>query len=546
MNVYLAGKRVRVSPSKSIGKGGEADVYDIGKGRALKLFKDPTHPDVAGSRSEERAAEVRLALHQLKLPAFPAGLPERVVAPDALATDRKSGGSIVGYSMRLVSGAELIYRFAEPRFRRTGCSGDRVVDVLTDLHATVESIHRAGVVIGDFNDLNVLVEGTRAWIIDSDSFQYGGFDCSVFTQRFVDPLLCDTSAVAPVLGGRYGADSDWYAFNILAMRSLLCCGPYGGVFKPKDTARRVGHATRPLRRITVFDPDVVYPKPAIHYGVLPDELLSHFHRVFREDVREPFPIELLDELRWTTCAACGAQHARPTCPACTTGQAKRAATVSRVRGSVTAYELLPGNPAIPVAGNDDVWIAGGQLMRRSHLGVEVIGDVLEGQTRIWAGERMGFGFYRAGKLCRAFVFDPARRGIDDDIALPRIRGHVVDMTCAVGRDRVWFGWLEQRREKLLARCVVITDRGDVDATYSAEASESTWTSSMRGACAVGPYLFVPTDDGIARIEADGAGIRVTRTFPDTEPFVDASDELRAGPDGLYVIKRDRVVRLTLS
>ena len=87
------------------------------------------------------------------------------------------------------------------------------------------------------------------------------------------------------------------------------------------------------------------------------------------------------------------------------------------------------------------------------------------------------------------------------------------MSCAVGVDRAWFGWLEQRREKLLARCVVISARGKVLATYRAEAAESTWTQSMRGACAVGPYLFVPTDDGIVRVEIDGAEFCVTRTFP---------------------------------
>ena len=546
MNVYLAGQRVRVSPSASIGKGGEADVFDIGQGLALKLFKDAKHPDVAGSAWEEFAATDRLAVHQTKLPAFPGGLPDRVIAPRALATDRKSGGRIVGYSMRLVSGAELIYRVSEPRFRHNGCSGNRIVEVLADLHATVTGIHRAGVVIGDFNDLNVLVEGPRAWVIDADSFQFGTYGCTVFTQRFVDPLLCDASAVAPVLEGHHGIDSDWYAFNVLVMRSLLCCGPYGGVFKPKDTKRRVAHSARPLRRITVFDPEVVYPKPAIRYDVLPDDLLAHFQRVFRDDARGAFPIDLLDELRWTRCNQCGSEHARAVCPRCTLATTPRARPVSRVRGDVVAFELLPGNPSIPAAGNDDVWIAGGQLMRRGALGPEVVGDVLEGQTRVWAGPRLGYGFYRAGKLSRGFVFDPSRRGINDEIALPRIRGNDIDVSCAVGVDRVWFGWLEKRGPKLQARCVVISSRGQVLATYSAEASENAWTESMRGACAVGPYLFVPTDDGIVRVETDSAEIRITRTFPDTEPFVDASDELRAGSDGLYVIKRDRVVRLTLS
>lgn len=45
MKVLLGGKSIQTKPSASIGKGGEADVFNIGGGRALKIFKPPTHPD---------------------------------------------------------------------------------------------------------------------------------------------------------------------------------------------------------------------------------------------------------------------------------------------------------------------------------------------------------------------------------------------------------------------------------------------------------------------------------------------------------------------
>ena len=50
-----------------------------------------------------------------------------------------------------------------------------VVKIFKDLRRTVEQIHRANVVIGDFKDLNVLVENAEAYIIDSDSFNSGRF-----------------------------------------------------------------------------------------------------------------------------------------------------------------------------------------------------------------------------------------------------------------------------------------------------------------------------------------------------------------------------------
>src|SRR5438270_13996966 len=106
MNVYVAGKKMRIDPARSIGKGGEADVYDIGGGRALKLFKPPDHPDLAGDAEAQQAARDRLAEHQQKLRAFPSALPDRVVMPAELATEGANGG-IVGYAMRRLENAEV-------------------------------------------------------------------------------------------------------------------------------------------------------------------------------------------------------------------------------------------------------------------------------------------------------------------------------------------------------------------------------------------------------------------------------------------------------
>ena len=41
-DVYVCGKRVKVDPTASVGKGGEADVFDIGRGLALIIPASPT------------------------------------------------------------------------------------------------------------------------------------------------------------------------------------------------------------------------------------------------------------------------------------------------------------------------------------------------------------------------------------------------------------------------------------------------------------------------------------------------------------------------
>ncbi len=86
MEIYVKGKRV--SSMKFVNKGGEAEVFDIGEGLALKLFKPPDHPDYDLSPLEQKAARLRLDEHQQKLPKFPKNLPRSVIVPQDLATDK--------------------------------------------------------------------------------------------------------------------------------------------------------------------------------------------------------------------------------------------------------------------------------------------------------------------------------------------------------------------------------------------------------------------------------------------------------------------------
>lgn len=661
-SLHVAGARVRLDPSMLIGSGGEADVYDLGDGRALKLFKTETHPDLDGMPDEQAAARMRLVVHQDKLRDFPADLPDRVVVPRELVTSRRRGGPIVGYTMAMIPGAELLYRYSEPRVRRTSVSGNQVVGVLGDLRDTVEALHQRGVVIGDFNDLNVLVHGRagQAHLIDADSFQFGAYPCPVFSERFVDPLLCDPGASSLVLHRHHQPSSDWYAFTVMVMRSLLCVGPYGGVHRPGDPGKRIAHGARPLHRVTVFDPDVIYPRPALHHRLLPDELVDHLHATFVHDRRTPFPVALLDDLRWTRCRQCSSEHARVTCPSCQGKNGKRP-SFSRVRGRVTAREIartegiilaacagrrarptassgagqspdldwmiwrddrlenrdgvaLTGPPVASPGHDEDTlapsprrhhllhgdralvvedghvrplsptgtrpgpgavlrlidtcagdstaaaciaanqrhlyWLAHGRLWRDGPLGDVALGDVLAGRTRFWVGERFGVGFYRASALTVGFVFDAEHPGIDDSLALPRIRGQIVVAHCVVGDARAWLWWIEARGGLTSQRCALIAREGRrarvIATAGSQETGDTAWLESVAGAWAVGDYLFVPTDRGVLRVEADRERLRVTRSFPDTEPFVDAASRLLVTASGLHAVSTHCVVHLALG
>ncbi len=339
MDAYLKGKKIKLKPSMTIGKGGEADIYDIGNGQALKIFKGPDHPDYAGLTPDQQAARERLAAHQQKLPQFPTRLPANVLTPQALAMDY-NGRQIIGYAMRLLNNAEVLNRYADRMFRQAGVPIETLLRLFLNLHQTVRGIHEAGVIIGDFNDLNVMVEGENVFMIDADSFQFGRFYCQVFTSRFVDPLCCALQNGQMMLARPHGPDSDWYAFAVMLMQCLLFVDPYGGVYRPKDPAQRLTNEARPMQRITVFHPDVRYPKPAVPYQVLPDDLLQQFHLIFEKDRRGEFPARLIEDLRWTSCPNCGTEHARSVCPTCAQASPLAVKSVTMIRGQVIATRIF--------------------------------------------------------------------------------------------------------------------------------------------------------------------------------------------------------------
>ena len=358
MYVYINSRRIRVNDTDSIGKGGEADIFRLDEKTALKIFKSPNHPDFQGLPGEQRAAELRIQQHQTKLRAFPKNLPVHIVKPIDFATDQ-SGAKIIGYTMPFIKDAEVLMRYSDRNFREQGIDNETVMKIFRNLHATLGQTHGAGAVIGDFNDLNIMVLGTNAFIIDVDSMQFGKFFCSVFTEKFVDPLLCNPRETSLMLAKPHNANSDWYAYAIMLMQSILYVGPYGGIYLPKNPAKKIVPGSRPLHRITVFNPEVRYPKPAIHYKVLPDEMLQYFHLVFEKDKRGEFPQAILNLMRWTKCAACGIEHARSICPECALETPAAVKEVTHVRGKVVSTRFFKTSGKILFAtaqGNELSWI----------------------------------------------------------------------------------------------------------------------------------------------------------------------------------------------
>lgn len=191
------------------------------------------------------------------------------------------------------------------------------------------------------------------------------------------------------------------------------------------------------------------------------------------------------------------------------------------------------------------WVTNGRLHRDGAAGPEVMGQVLQDQTMFWVGEKLGFGFYRAGKLNVAFTFHTTDHGINDSIKLPPIKGQQFDSTCYFAADRIWFACSFQEAGVMQNRMVALRPNGTVEGIAETTADDGTWLGNLRGKAAAGSYLFAATDDGIVRLEVDYGKIVVTKEFPDTEPFIDAGCHLFPGAQGLYVVSPREIKLLQL-
>lgn len=620
--VYINGQRAQLRATDLIGKGGEADIYDIGNGQVLKLYKQPNDPDYLGNTEAQQAASERLIEQQQKLPTFSSlAVPSRIVKPASLAYNKVSSGKITGYTMQYLKNMEVLLKWSDRKYREQGgLDIAQVPTLFQELHALVKETHKAGIVIGDFNDLNVLVDSNnQVYLVDADSMQFGSFLCRTFTSRFLDPLISDGQKL--ILARPHSDDSDWYAFNVMLFQSLLYVGPYGGVHRPK-VGKRLQHDDRVLNRLTVFNPDVIYPKPAMPYDRLPDELLEHFHKVYEADKREEFPLNLLSAMRFTTCSKCGHVHARPVCPVCASPGLVVQTIVRRGSVSVTevfktrgqilqvAYQggklnylyhdrgafsrendevvlkgdlrpglrfrlngkqtlLAQGTKLFVFSPNEETlrletdqinqlsifdsnganyfWIQGDQLVRSGQFGSSHIGNILPHRTLLWVGKKFGLGFYQAGSLSRAFLFNSEKPGLNDQVKLPHISGQIIDATCAFSDHLAWLMIGLQENGKLVNRCFVIDKSGKLITEADSSQGEDHWLNNgLRGHIASGSSLLVSTDTGIIRLQATDFGINVAQTFPDTEPFVSSNSKLVAGDGGIYVVDNHAIKLLKIK
>ncbi len=276
--IYLHNKPIKLDPTQLIQAGGEGIVFRV-QDTAVKLYHTP-------NKAQQRK------LHYFFKHNLAQNLPPNVFAPDTAVTDQQQ--QIIGFQMPLLPPhSHPLKKLANPLYRqKQNIPIRKIVSLLTSIHHTITKIHQQQLIIGDLNDSNITftpLESRPPSFIDVDSYQFSHFPCPVATLPFVDPHLY---GVADFSKRPYFSEAtDWYAYTVLLIKSLLGTHPYGGTHKQHKSLQ-----TRAQNRISILNKEVIYPQNALPKDTLSDDLLQHIHQTFDQNQRHPFPRNLLNHL----------------------------------------------------------------------------------------------------------------------------------------------------------------------------------------------------------------------------------------------------------
>lgn len=303
-----------------LGEGLEADVWRVeikGKPVAVKIIRQPDHPTFAHDPAMREAARTRVAQMQEKLPVFRTDIPKQIIRPRSLIRDKDM---VIGFTMDLLPDGSLSAELLSGVSTRSkhGVTNAELIPHLIELCQVVSDTHAVEVLLGDVLSMNNvhfhLTHGVR--LIDGDSIIWGDFTNNTHTRLTVDPLLCNADLI---MNKPHSKAGDNYALAVLITTLLLQVHPFfDGIYTPDD---EMSDEERVAGRISIFhrdsngQSDIELPDTATDPAYLPEELREHLRKVFEEDYRGAFPIDLLKNLVWTVCS-CGVQHGLTKCPSC--------------------------------------------------------------------------------------------------------------------------------------------------------------------------------------------------------------------------------------
>ena len=279
------------SLGQKIGQGGEGAVFLVQEhqGQVIKIYSELPDPD----KIEKLIFMTSIPKQELlKFAAWP----EDVV--------RDNAGRYCGIIMRKLDAFVPLHKLFSPMDRKQTFADkgyNFLVHVATNLAAAFHKIHEAGIIIGDVNEANILVNqiGMVA-LIDCDSFQIKNGNryhfCEVGIPRYTPPELLRRGSFDQVVRT---ANTDNFSLATLIFQLLfLGRAPFTGINPTgedldEETAIKTHEFAYSLKRT---NKKLLPAKNSLTLNTMTSGVSALFHASFEQDVQRPSAFLWVQEL----------------------------------------------------------------------------------------------------------------------------------------------------------------------------------------------------------------------------------------------------------
>ena len=313
------GQQQRYRTGRRIGGGGEGDVFEVQNqtGIVLKVYKE------APDRDKADKLHYMAAMSQPELLRF-AAWPLDIV--------RDGAGRVYGFTMRKLDAYVPLHMLFSPMDRKKVFADkgyNFLVHAARNLASAFHQIHAQGIVVGDVNEANILVNNNgMIAFIDCDSFQVKNGSryhfCEVGIPRYTPPELLLKGSFEKVVRT---TDTDAFSLATLIFQLLfLGRAPFTGINQAagdfdEETAIKQREFAYSLRRA---DKKLMPAKHSLDLGGFTPGLINSFHAAFEGKDTRPAPAKWiydLDELNKAlkSCVVSKTHfypHTMPSCPWC--------------------------------------------------------------------------------------------------------------------------------------------------------------------------------------------------------------------------------------
>jgi len=261
-------RRVRLTKNEFVYEGGEGKIFVKGP-KAYKIYLSAKRVIPFAKFQELEAIDN-----------------DNVIRPKKLLMNTRN--QCIGYTMKAVPPNWTLCQIFPKGFRkRNGLNEEIMLKLIQQAQGTIADIHKAGVLIVDMSELNLLTDKQfqNVYFIDTDSYETKSFSATAIT-----PSIRDYHSK------KFSQLTDWYSFAIISFQMFVGMHPFKGKYTPirypKDKGRELEERMR--ANIPVFHKEVSYPAACLPFDTIPQAYKDWYKALFFEGKRVGPPSEAVE------------------------------------------------------------------------------------------------------------------------------------------------------------------------------------------------------------------------------------------------------------